>query len=186
MDLMQILKATGQQDKIVETLAGQFGLDSGQAGGAVAGILGALGGGAASKAQSQGGLQDLMGALTGGNVEQYVDEPAQATNNVDQGNAILGQLLGSKEASRSVAAQVEQQSGVSSDMIKKMLPMVAMMAMGAMAKGARANGTSDGIGMDDIMAIVGGLQGGGAANQSSGGANGLGGALGGLMKMMGK
>ncbi len=52
----------------------------------------------------------------------------------DTGNQILGQLFGSKEVSRNVAAQVEQKSGVSSAIIKKMLPVIATMAMGAMTK----------------------------------------------------
>lgn len=186
MDLMQLLQASGQQDKIIETVSKQFGLDGGQTGNAVAGVLGALGGGAQEKAKQPGGIQDLMGALTGGNMEQYVDQPEQAATGIDKGNEILGQLLGSKDASRNVATQVEQQSGVSSDIIKKMMPMIATMAMGAMAKGAKANGTTDGIGLDDVMAIMGSLQGGSAAGQSGGAANGLGGALGGLMKMMGK
>ena len=180
MDLMQLLKATGQQDQIVQTLSKQFGLEGGQADDAVSQILEALGGGVQNNVKKQGGLESLMGALSNGNHDQYVDQPEQAANNTDEGNKILGHILGSKEASRDIAAQVEQSSGVQSDIVKKMLPMVAMMAMGAMAKGAKANGTSNGIGLDDVMAIAGMLQGGKAANQG-----GLGGALGGLMKMMG-
>jgi hypothetical protein len=179
MDLMQLLKATGQQDKIIETVSKQFGLDGGQTGDAVSKILGALGGGVQKNVTQKGGMESLMGALTKGNHSQYVDQPEQAASNVSEGNNILGHLLGSKEASRDVASQIGQSTGIDADLIKKMLPMVAMMGMGAMSKGAKANGTSDGIGLDDVMSIVGALQGG---KSSQGGAMG---ALGGIMKMMG-
>ena len=179
MDLMKILQATGQQDKIVEALAGQFGLQGGQAGDVMGQVLGALGGGVQKNAQQAGGLEALMGALQGGNHQQYVDEPAQAMQSTDIGNKILGHVLGGKEQSRAVAAKVEQSSGVSSSIVKQMLPVIASMAMGAMSKNASAQGLmgsalkggavsglmkmldmdKDGSPIDDIMKMVGGLKG---------------------------
>ena len=53
---------------------------------------------------------------------------------VADGNAILGHILGSKDVSRSVAAQASQQTGIGSDLLKQMLPVVATMAMGYLSK----------------------------------------------------
>lgn len=178
MDLLKILQATGQQDKIINALAGQFGLQGDQANQALAGIMGALAGGVQKNVQQEGGLESLMGALQNGNHAQYVEQPEQALQAEQVGNGILGHILGSKEASRSVAAQVEQQSGVSAAIIKQMLPVVATMAMGAMSKNANAQGlmgnafkggavsglmsmldmNKDGSPIDDIMKIVGGMR----------------------------
>jgi len=55
------------------------------------------------------------------------------------GNKILGHILGSKTASRQLASNVEQQTGISSTVLKKMLPVVATMLMGAMKKQSGSN-----------------------------------------------
>ncbi len=178
MDLLKILQATGQQDKIINALAGQFGLEGGQASNALGGILGALGGGVQKNVSQEGGLKSLLGALQKGNHQKYVEQPEEALNATEEGNGILSHLLGSKEASRGVATQVEQSSGISSAIIKQMLPIVATMAMGAMSKNASAQGLmgggsdsngalggllnmldmdGDGNAMNDIMKLVGGL-----------------------------
>ena len=180
MDLMKLLAATGAQDQIIKAVAGQFGLQGDQAGSALAGIMGALGGGVQNNVQKEGGLESLMGALQTGNHAQYVEEPQAAFGATDIGNGILGHLLGGKEQSRAVATQVEQSSGVSAAIIKKMLPVIATMAMGALSKNASAQGLlggssdggsalsglmgmldmdKDGSPIDDIMRMVGGLKG---------------------------
>ena len=48
--------------------------------------------------------------------------------------AILGHVLGNKEASRNVAAQAAQATGVNSDIVKQLLPLVATAVMGALSK----------------------------------------------------
>ena len=64
-----------------------------------------------------------------------------------------------------MAAGAEQQTGISSDVLKKMLPVVAMMVAGYMAKQSGDESGGGGLG-----GLIGGLLGGG--NQSSGGALG--------------
>lgn len=173
MDLMGLLKQTGQQDQMVQTLAKQFGLDAKQTDAVMGQVMGALGGGVKQNAKA-GGLESLMGALQKGNHTQYVEQPETATHATDEGNKILGHLLGGKEQSRAVAAQAEQATGVQGDVIKQMLPMIATMAMGAMSKqgasdaaGDKAGGLGglmsmldmdkDGSPVDDIMKLVGGF-----------------------------
>ncbi len=146
MDLLKLINATGQQDQLINTLAGQFGLSGDQAGGAVAGILGSLSDGMQQKAQ-QGGLAGLLSMAQNSNIQQYAEQPAQVTSAKQDGNEILGQIFGSKETSRSVASDVAEQSGVNADIIKQMLPMVAAMAMGSIGKQQSGSGSSDLTGM---------------------------------------
>ncbi len=174
MDLMGLLKATGQQDKIVQALGKQFGLEGGQTGDVISQVMGALGGGVQKNAAQQGGMESLMGALQKKNHASYIDQPENAANAMGEGNKILGHILGGKDQSRSVAAQVAQSTGVQGDIIKQMLPQIAMMAMGAMGKGTNAAGGAksgglgglmsmldmdkDGSPLNDIMGMLGGMK----------------------------
>jgi hypothetical protein len=93
--------------------------------------------GEAPEAQGFGGLGGLLGTITsmgGGALLDNVtsNEPTQ----VSQGNEILGQIFGSKDGSRAVAAQAAQQSGVEPSILKKMLPVLAMAAAGYVARNA--------------------------------------------------
>ncbi|MFC7537041.1 DUF937 domain-containing protein [Sphingomonas sp. GCM10030256] len=129
----------------------------------------------AGGAQGLGGLAGMLGGLGGGGLMDNVLAP-QPTD-VSQGNQVLGQIFGNKDASRTVATHAAQQSGLSPDLLKKMLPIVAMLAAGYFARqaggqdGAIGGGAGDGLG-----GMLGGLLGGGG-----GGANPLNSILGGLM-----
>ena len=61
---------------------------------------------------------------------------ANEPTEVDKGNQILGQLFGSKDGSRAVAASAAAQSGVEPSLLKKMLPILAMVAAGYVMKQA--------------------------------------------------
>ena len=79
---------------------------------------------------------------------------------VEEGNGILGHILGGKDASRSLSRQVAGSTGISDTMIRQMLPVLASLAMGAMSKkigstsSADLTGSAQGI-VDDIMGLVG-------------------------------
>jgi hypothetical protein len=47
---------------------------------------------------------------------------------------VLGEIFGSKDVSRTVAENAAERSGLQPSLLKKMLPMLAMMAAGYMAK----------------------------------------------------
>ena len=59
---------------------------------------------------------------------------APQPTNVSRGNDVLGQIFGSKDVSRAVAQNAASQSGLDSTLLKKMLPMLAMLVAGYMAK----------------------------------------------------
>ena len=143
MNLMDMI-LNGQNGELVRQMANNFQLDEGQTRSAMGALIPALSRGIDREASSAQGLEDLVGALGRGNHRQYLDDPTslgQAGAVVD-GNGILGHLFGSKEVSREVASRAAQSSGVDSGILKKMLPLLASAAMGAMAKQGFGNDAS--------------------------------------------
>jgi hypothetical protein len=117
--------------------AGQaVGLSQDQTSAALSALVPALASGLSKNAALPGGLDSLLGALTGGGHARYVDDPSTLQNPeaVTDGNAILGHILGSKDASRAVASQAAAQTGIGEDVLKKLLPMAATLVMGSLAK----------------------------------------------------
>ncbi len=166
MSILEILQQSGG----IETMARELGVNESVAQAGAAALLPSILGGFKKTTQAQpsglDGLGGLLGQLGGGGLLDSVlgSQPTP----VSQGNEILGQIFGSKEVSRTVAAGAEQQTGISSDLLKKMLPVVAMMVAGYMAKqGGDDSGSGGGIG-----GLIGGLLGGGS-KVSSGGLGGL-------------
>jgi len=157
-----------QSGNAANNMGSQFGLNPQQSQSAIAALLPAISSALKQNTQSPQGLQGLLGALQGGRHEQYVEKAdifgrPEARN---EGNAILGHLFGSKEVSRAVAGHASEQSGIGSDILKKMLPLVATMAMGSLGKQTRE---------PSMAQQLAGLALGGGQQQSSGG--GLLGAL---------
>ena len=137
-------------------------------------LLPALAQGVQNNVGQEGGLESILGALSGDRHDQYIDNPSSiaGAGAVEEGNGILGHLLGSKDASRALAQQVSGNTGISDMLIKQMLPVVASMAMGAMSKQMGSNPSAnmagsaeglagmldfnhDGSSVDDIMGLVG-------------------------------
>jgi len=179
---------------VLNQLAGQFGLNQSQAQGAVKALLPAISGGLKRNTAQPGGLEALMGALQGGSHDRYLDNPAELAQPqaLQDGNGILGHLLGSKDMSRQVATQAAQRTGLDGGLMKQMLPMVAAMAMGSLSKqskqpdvasllmGALSGGSAQPSGGGGLMGAVGSLLGGGqeqAPAQQSGALGMLGGLL---------
>lgn len=171
MNIMDVLQQSGG----IGTMAKELGINESVAEAGAAALLPAILGGfkKTTHAQPSGldGLGGLLGQLGGGGLLDSVlgTQPTP----VSKGNEVLGQIFGSKEVSRTVAAGAEQQTGISSDLLKKMLPVVAMMVAGYMAK---QSGDSAGNG-GGIGGLIGGLLGGGNNASSGGGLGGLGSLL---------
>jgi hypothetical protein len=114
-----------------------------------------------AEASPQGleGLSGLLNRFGGGGLLDSVlsSKPTDTTS----GNDVLGQIFGSKEVSRAVAQNAASQTGQDPTILKRMLPMLAMLVGGYMAK-QRDTGA-------------------GAAKFSSDGGAGLGGMIGGMV-----
>ena len=96
MNLLEtILSAQG--GGAVRGLAQKFGVQEDQATAALQQLLPALSSGLKRNTASSSGLEGLLGALTKGNHQQYLDDPSRLSRpeTVQDGNAILGHLLGS-------------------------------------------------------------------------------------------
>lgn len=148
MDLLRtIIESQGRG--FAQQIANQLGVAPSDAENVIGQITPALGRGLARNSGSAGGLGALLGALETGNHARYLEDPslAVARSGVDEGNKILGHILGSKDVSRQLASRASEQTGVDGSLIKKMLPMIATMAMGALSnKNAESAGTGDGLG----------------------------------------
>ena len=128
--------AQAQGGEAFGNIGKQFGLDERQTQMAVAALLPALSSGLKRNTAQPGGLQALMGALQTGGHERYFDQP-EALNQAsarDEGNAILGHLLGSKDVSRAAAQRASANTGIPDGILKQMLPLVATMVMGSLSK----------------------------------------------------
>ena len=135
MNLIEMMMSGGG-DAAVGQLGSRFGLDESQTKAALQHLVPALGNGLQRNVASSEGLDSLLGALSSGNHGQYIDNPELLNQDEarETGNGILGHLLGSKEASRDVAANASAQTGIGADVLKQMLPLVATMVMGSISK----------------------------------------------------
>lgn len=154
-------------------LGAQFGLDQNMTQMAMKALIPALSAGIKSNASKPGGLEGLLGALQNGQHSRYLDQPEllNQPQSRDEGNGILGHLLGSKDMSRNVTAQAAQKTGIDQGILKQMLPLLATMAMGSLSKKTQEP--------DIVTGLMGMLS--GAQPQPAPKATGLGGLLGGLL-----
>jgi hypothetical protein len=188
--LDSILNAQG--GGAVQQLGTQFGLSNDQTTSALSALVPAIAAGLQNNAQSGGGLAGLIGALSSGQHEQYVNDPSTLANpsTTEDGNAILGHIFGSKAVSTQVASQASTQTGVSTDVLKQMLPVAAALAMGALARHHSSSGPVGSMppAASGAMPNINLAQAGASVmsmlnstlNQANAGGGGLGGLLGGL------
>jgi hypothetical protein len=182
MNMMDILNQAGG----IGAIARELGVDEGTAASGAAALLPAILGGFKGQAQAQpeglGGLIGMLGGMGGGGLLASV--LGAGPSNVDAGNNVLGQIFGSKDVSRTVAADASAKTGISGDLLKKMLPLIAMAVAGYMANhaggGQAASAPESGGGLGGMLGtVLGGMMGGNqqAAPQSGGMLGGLGSML---------
>ena len=153
MDLLDLLSDTGGT-KSLGNIAGQLGIGQSQTKDLVGALAPSLMRSLQKQTESGDSLAGLKNALAKGNHQRYIDEPELMMSDESRadGNKILGHLFGSKDVSRNVAAQASKSTGIDSGLIKKALPLVAGLVMGAVSK--KSNGGRD------VDATSGGLLGG--------------------------
>jgi hypothetical protein len=163
---MQITDLIAQMGGL-QSVARELGVSPQQAQSGAAALLPAILGGFKKQAQAQPtgleGLGGLLNQLGGGALHDNVHS-AQPTN-MDLGNSVLGQIFGSKDVSRTVAANAATSTGLDPAILKKMLPMLAMLAAGYMAK-QRGGAVAQAAPAGGLGGLIGGLLGGGRRAQS--------------------
>lgn len=165
MNLMDLLKDAGADGGIGQ-IARQVGLSGAQAGDLVKALSPALTRGLQKQNSSGDGLAAFAKALSSGSHQQYIDRPEllQEEQSRQDGNKILGHLFGSKDVSRNVAAHASEQTGLSASLIKKALPLLAGLVMGAVSKKSNAGKSlteQSGGGLGSLGGLAGVLLGGG-------------------------
>jgi hypothetical protein len=171
MELSDILSQPGG----LQSIARELGISEAEAASGAAALTPAILGGIEKQAQTQPngleGLAGLLGSLGGGGLLDNLLSPEPT--DVNQGNNVLGQIFGSKDVSRTVAQHASTQSGVSPQVLKKMLPLLAMLVTGYLARkrSSAAPAQTQSTGGGGLGGLLGGLLGGGGG--------GLGGLFGG-------
>jgi hypothetical protein len=164
MQVMELLNQLGG----LQSVARELGVDEAQVTAGATALMPALLGGFKKQVQAQpaglDGLAGMLGHLGGGGLLDDVLGP-QPTN-VGRGNDVLGQVFGSPDVSRTVAQNAASRSGIDPALLKKMLPMLAMLVAGYLAKqnagqaAAPAGAGQDGGLGDGLDGGLGGLLGG--------------------------
>ena len=173
---MQISDVLAQMGGL-RSVANELGASEDQVTQGANALLPAILGGFKKQAQGQAGgldgLGGLLGQLGGGGLLDQVLSP-QPTD-VSRGDAVLGEIFGSKDVSRAVAQNASAQTGLDTGLLKKMLPMLGMLVAGYLARQqAGAAAPDSGAAAGGLGGMLGGLLGGRAG---AGGASGLGGLL---------
>ena len=163
MQLQDILKQTGG----LQSIARELNISEADAAKAAAALAPTVLGGFRKQAEShpQGidGFSGLLNQLGGGGM---LDSVLSANpTDTSLGDNVLGKIFGTKDVSRAVAQNASAQSGVDPSLLKKMLPMLAMLVAGYMSKqrGAAAGGArfsaDGGAGLSDMLGgVLGGMQ----------------------------
>jgi hypothetical protein len=174
MQITDILSQIGG----LQSMARELGISETQAASGAEALAPAILGGFKKQAQSQPsgleGLTGLLGQLGGGGLLDNV--LASQPTDINRGNDILGQIFGSKDVSRTVAQNAASQSGLDPALLKKMLPMLAMLVSGYMARqgGAAPEPPQAGGGLAGLLGGLLGAAGGASPNTSPNtGASGL-------------
>ena len=172
MNLNQMLQQTGAIDSMARELGVSPDVAKTAAGALLPAIVAGLGRnqvGAGNSRASSGGLGDVLGSVLGGGagggaaagglgglggvlLDQVLRQDPTPTQ---PGNDILGQIFGSKDVSRGVAEEVAGSTGLPSELLRKMLPILAMAVVGYMLNN-KSDGTS---GSNPLGGALGGILG---------------------------
>lgn len=149
----------------LENLARQFNLSAQQTSAALAALMPAYAMGLQHAAADPGGMARIMQSLMQGPYAAFFENATQAFSPQAkrEGEQFLDQLFGSDEVSRRVARQAATFSGVGVDVLQQMLPLVAGIVAGGLAKMAQSQGAA-------VKEAVQTLQGQAAAPQGAAGA----------------
>lgn len=162
MQITEMLDSMGG----IQSMARELGVSESQARIGAEALMPAVLGGFKRQAQPAGleGLLNMVQGLGGGGMLDNV--LAAEPTNVGQGNGVLGQIFGSQDVSRAVAQNAASNTGLDPSLLKKMLPMVAMMVGGYMS---RQGGTAQAVPAEGgLGSLLGGLMGGGQTASPAG------------------
>jgi len=194
---MQITDILAQMGGL-QSIARELGVSESEVANGADALLPAVLGGFKRQAQAQPtgleGFAGLLGQLGGGGLLDEVLSPRPT--DVSRGNDVLGEIFGSKDVSRTVAQNAASQSGLDPNLLRRMLPMLAMLVTAYMARqrgdgAASGRPAASGGGLGDVLGDLLGGQAGGAGGFAQGigsmlDLNGDGNPLDDILRMAGK
>ena len=161
----------------IEALASQLGIPPEQAKRGAEALLPSV---LSGMGHNSAHLNEHVPALGGESLAQNVvgSEPTQ----VDLGNQLLGGIFGSKDVSRQVARHAAGSSGLDPAILKRMLPILAMLVAGHLS--GRTSSQQGGFGavLGPLLSGLGGAGMAGGSPVGGSGSGGLGGILGCLLR----
>ena len=145
----------------VRQIGSQVGLDESQTATALSALVPALVCRCAAESAVGRWPERTPRRAIGRNHQRYVENPAVLgeAEYCRGRQRHLGHIFGSKDVSRRVAAETGAQTGLAPDVMKRMLPLVATLVMGAMSRQAATGGTSSlttGAGSGGLLEMLGG------------------------------
>lgn len=208
MENLDDVLASAQGGQLIANIAQRFGLSEEQADSAVKALAPALQMGLNNAAEEPSILEKLIGLLvaSGGHAGYDDHDAAHSDDSVSQGRALLDDLFGSSATTEKVVLAASRQSGVGSDILSQLLPVLASVLLSGLFKSVNNQGLGGILGqlansgvLGDVLGQVlgggrgsqpgkappggdgpfgGGPPGGGMARAPGGG---LGGLLGGIL-----
>ncbi|MGH9373225.1 MAG: DUF937 domain-containing protein [Vicinamibacterales bacterium] len=143
MNILDVIM-NAQGGAAVRQLGSQVGLGEAETASALSALVPALAVGFQRNLRTPEGLSGLVTALSAGNHQRYIDDPAALADQaaVADGDGILGHVLGIKDVSPELARRTAAQTGLGPEVMKRMLPLAASLMMGAFAQQKAAGGMS--------------------------------------------
>ena len=143
MNILDVIM-NAQGGNAVRQAGAQVGLGEAETATALSALVPVLAAGFQRNLESPDGLTGLLGALTGGGHQRYIDDPTALAGATADGNGILGHVLGGKDVSRALADRASTQTGISPEVLKQLLPIAASLMMGAFSRQQAQGGALDG------------------------------------------
>lgn len=189
-NILELLNG-GLGSQVVDSISRESGASKEETQSVVSAALPALFGALQDNA-SHGGAQGILNALNTKHDGGILDNVSGllGSSTAADGNGILKHVLGGKQAPLQQA--ISKQTGVSSSLVSKILPLLAPIVMGYLGKQAKSKSVNNDSGLTDLLGgLLGGGSGadilgsilGGGSGKSSGG---VGSILGGLGSLLGK
>ena len=137
MSLLESMLSAGEGG-VVKQLAGQFGINSEQAGSVVSHLLPALAGGLKERL-GHGNTSGLLALIGGGNLTRFADNPSSLATPaaLEQGKSLVSSIFGNADLTHMVST-VAEKVGVSSSIVNSILPIAATLLGGLLSKSTSA------------------------------------------------
>lgn len=140
MDQFVEMLRAAQGGQAIENIARMYGLSAQQAQGLTEAVMPAFAEAFRQASQSPEALASLMALMTSGPYGSFYAQPAPPAELTRAGTEALDTVFGSSEVSRAVAAQVAASTGLGITMVRQMMPTLATLVVGGLARSLAASG----------------------------------------------